>query len=326
VANTNVERVVALLMRKNYPQDYTSTTPPAVREANEAARAWLEPRPSSVWDRRIINHFISLNKPDDDTFKEHTIPVAEVERYLGYSLGAKEYAEIRESVKRLIRFALMAPSGKRGIKGGALFVAMEFDDDGNIQAKMNIELKKLFLELPSGFTVFELMEFNSLSSLYSQTLFPYLNSYKNLDCGYIDIDIDELHTMLGTPPTLRKDFSLFRIRILDPVQQEINEKTNIRFEWSGLKKIGGGKKIRAIRFRFLKPEPVPKALPLPEANGALYLDPEKTFSDRKMIRKLGGVYDGKRWYVPEGVSLRPFVGWMYEEDATNFLISQQRND
>jgi hypothetical protein len=84
------------------------------------------------------------------------------------------------------------------------------------------------------------------------------------------------------------------------------------------------KKIRAIRFRFLKPEPIPKALPVPEVGGALYLDPEKTFHDRKIIRKLGGVYDGKRWYVPEGVNLRPFVGWMYEEDATNFLLSQSK--
>jgi hypothetical protein len=304
--------------RKGYPQDDTSVLP-AVREANEAARAWLEPRPSSVWDRRILNHFISLNKPDEDTFKEHTITVAEVEKYLGYSLGAKEYAEIRQSVNKLIHFALKAPSGKRGIKGGALFVVMELDDDGNIRAKMNIELKKLFLELPSGFTIFELVEFNSLSSLYSQTLFPYLNSYKNLDCGYIDIDIDELHTMLGTPESFRKNFKTFRLRVLHQVQHEINEKTNIRFEWSGLKKIGGGKKIRTIRFRFLEPEPITKVLPLREVKGALYLDPEKTFPDRKMIRKLGGVYDGKRWYVPEGINLRPFVGWMYEEDATNFL-------
>jgi hypothetical protein len=315
-----LEGVVLLPRRKNYPQDYTLTLP-TVREANEVARAWIEPRPSTVWERRIINHFISLNKPDEDSFKEHTIPVTEVERYLGYSLGAKEYAEIRQSVNKLIHFALKAPSGKRGIKGGALFAAMEFDDDGNIRARMNIELKKLFLELPSGFTIFELMEFNSLSSLYSQTLFPYLNSYKNLDCGYIDLDLNNLHELLGTPESVRKDFKAMRLRILDPVKQEINEKTKICFTWEGLKKIGGGKKIRTIRFRFLKPEPAPKALLSPEVNGALYLDPEKTFHDRKTIRKLGGVYDGKRWYVPEGINLRPFVGWMYEEDATNFLLS-----
>jgi hypothetical protein len=301
------------------PQESTISKSPVVREANEAARSWLEPRPSSLWDRRIINHFISLNKPDEDTFKEHTIPVAEIERYLGYPLGSKEYAEIRESVKRLMHFALKAPSGKRGIKGGALFVTMELDDSGNIRAKMNIELKKKFLDLPSGFTLFELIAFNSLSSLYSQVLFPYLNSYKNLDCGYIDIDLEELHVMLGTPESFRKNFKSFRERVLEPTQQEINEKTSIRFKWEGLKKLGSGKKIMTVRFLFLKPETLAKPLSFAEVQGALYLDPEKTFHDRKTIKTLGGVYDGKRWYVPEGIDKRPFVAWMYEEDALNLL-------
>jgi hypothetical protein len=297
----------------------TTTKAPVVREANEAARSWLEPRPVTLWDRRIVNHFIALNKSGDGTFKEHTIPVTEIEKYLGYSLGAKEYAEIRDSVKRLIHLALKAPSGKRGIKGGALFAFIEFDDKGNIRGKMNDELKRLFLDLPPGFTLFELVEFNSLSSIYSQTLFPFLNSYKNLNCGYIDIGIDELHDMLGTPETLRNDFSLFRARVLDPTEREINEKTEIRYKWEGLKKIGSGKKIMTVRFSFLKPESPDKwSLPT-KASGALYLDPEKTFHDRKMIKARGGVYDGKRWYVPEGADKRLFLAWMHEEDAMELL-------
>ena len=308
------------------PQQSTILKSPAVREANEAARSWLEPRPASLWDRRIVNHFISLNKFDDAEFKEYTIPVTEIAQYLGYSLGNKEYAEIREAVKRLIHVALKAPSGKRGIKGGALFATMEIDDSGNIKAQMNDKLKKLFLDLPSGFTVFELIAFNSLSSLYSQILFPYLNSYKHLDCGYKDIEIDLLHDLLGTPESSRVNFKEFRLRILDPVQQEINDKTNIRFKWEGLKKIGCGKKIMTVRFQFLRRELPGKALSFADVAGVLYLDPEKTFHDRKTIKVLGGTYDGKRWYVPKGVDLRPFVAWMYDEDALTFLRAPKKID
>jgi plasmid replication initiation protein len=87
-----------------------------------------------------------------------------------------------------------------------------------------------------------------LSSVYSQILFRYLHSWKNLDNGEKTTPLGELHELLSTPPSFRKDFKALRKYALEPSYKEITEKTNLDYEWEPIK--AGLRKVVAIRFIF----------------------------------------------------------------------------
>jgi plasmid replication initiation protein len=75
-----------------------------------------------------------------------------------------------------------------------------------------------------------------------------LNSWKGLN--EVTISLEELHSLLATPPSFRKNFKEFRTRVLEIAQREITDpqKTALFFEWQPVKK--GLQKVVAIKFIF----------------------------------------------------------------------------
>ena len=128
-----------------------------------------------------------------------------------------------------------------------IFSIIGVNDNGTIVAQLNKALKDYFLNLNSGeFTLLCLPEFRQLTSIYSQILYRYLLSWRAN--GVVVVQIDELYDVLGVPPSIKKDFRNFRLRVLVPAQKEITDKTSLFFTWEG--KTEGSRKITAIEFNF----------------------------------------------------------------------------
>lgn len=116
---------------------------------------------------------------------------------------------------------------------------------GVIEARFNWEMKPLLLDLRRCFTQYNLMEYLTLPSIYSQRLFEILKSWAN--APEVILSVEELHRLLDTPPSFRADFKAFRVRVIEKAHKDIQEKTSLRFEWEPMK---AGRSVVAIRFLF----------------------------------------------------------------------------
>ena len=118
---------------------------------------------------------------------------------------------------------------------------------GKLYAKFNPEMKKFLLELKAFFTQYNLIEYLSLPSIYSQKLFELLKSFEGGNKkGFVEFALKDLHDYLDTPDSFRSDFRNFRIRILEKAHKDIN-KTSLEFAWEPIK---SGRAVTAVRFLF----------------------------------------------------------------------------
>lgn len=99
--------------------------------------------------------------------------------------------------------------------------------NGFFELTMFAEAVPHFMELKKGYSEFEIMAALSLTSEYSQRLYPLLSSWK--DKGkWLNVDVEHLKELLGA--SHYTSFGNFKQRVLDVAQKEMREKTNIYFD------------------------------------------------------------------------------------------------
>ncbi|MEG1913362.1 MAG: replication initiation protein, partial [Cloacibacillus sp.] len=66
----------------------------------------------------------------------------------------------------------------------------------------------------------------------------------------------ELHDLLSTPESFRKDFRQFRIYVLEKAHKDITSKTTLFYEWEPIKQ---GRSVVSVRFIFARRRALPMA-------------------------------------------------------------------
>lgn len=219
-----------------------------VRKSNLLARAALvresEAATFSVWERRLIALVASKISWDDVDFKDYEIKVEEL---LGKDYGGKNLDELERVVKRAMRRQLQIRSGNDWIIY-TLFTKCSFNSgSGTLKVCFHPDLKPHYLQLRQSYVQYELATFLALPSVYSQGLFEMLKSWANLP--EVTISLEELHEILATPQSMRKDFAQFRMRVLEKAKKDIEKHANFHFLWEPVKQ---GRSVTAIRFIFAK--------------------------------------------------------------------------
>lgn len=214
-----------------------------VKESNEIARARLMPNTSSLWDERIIAAIAGRNRTDDLEFKEQIIDVKELSTPDG--LSTSQYHEIKKAITRLTQSYFQLISHDGDFINYPIFAKIGLKK-GQVTGKFNPEMKEHYLELKRQFSMRSLPEFQALSSTYSQQLFRFLNSWKSEPERIVPLD--ELHAMLNTPQSFRKNFKSLRTRVLEPAHREINVETSLEYDWEAVRE--GLRKVVAVRFIF----------------------------------------------------------------------------
>lgn len=139
--------------------------------------------------------------------------------------------------------------------GGAynLFIHSKYEN-GILEVSFNPELLPAFCELNNGHTKVEKESLFALSSPITMRLYELLSGFirtkrddKNAEyqSGFLVQDLEKLKELLGIENKYA-DFGTFRTRILDRAQSEINDKTNISFDWEISKK--ERKKVVQLQF------------------------------------------------------------------------------
>ena len=230
-----------------------------VKKRNELVRSKISI--SNVDGSRILANLIACVRHDDTQFKDtYRVPVKDFMS----DQGGKSYSNIkamcRELAKATAEIEEPDPDGPHPIFRIYTFFSSISYRKGVVEARFNQEMQPLLLDLRRCFTQYNLMEYLTLPSLYSQKLFEILKSWSN--APEVILSVAELHHLLDTPPSFRADFKAFRVRVIEKAHEDIQEKTSLRFEWEPVK---AGRTVEAIRFLFA---PGRKAIAEAEVNKA----------------------------------------------------------
>lgn len=220
-----------------------------VKKHNELVRSKINIANKTA--SRILACLVAAIRREDTQFKGvYTVPVKD---YLppDDDKGGKQYKLIKDACRELVRGTVEKewpdpdnPDGDPIFHVMPFFTSIKYRK-GKVEAKFNPEMSELLLQLHVCFTQYNLMEYLTLPSLYSQRLFEILKSWAN--APEVVLSVEELHRLLDSPASFRADFRQFRTRVIEKAYKDIHEKTSLRFEWEPVKV---GRSVEAIRFLF----------------------------------------------------------------------------
>jgi len=214
----------------------------AVKESNTIARAQLSPAANSVWEERIISQVVAFNRVEEKEFPERSFMIGQLVDTK--NISGRQFKEIETAVNKLAGTTFTIYKSKEHFIVFPVFAHIEYDH-GIISAQLNQSLKPHYLSLKNQFAIRSLPEFRKLSSVYSQQIFRFLNSWAGLPEAVIPLV--ELHNVTNPPPSILENYKNFKTRVLDIAHKEINEKTSLKFNWETVKQ---GRKVIAVRFVF----------------------------------------------------------------------------
>ena len=188
---------------------------------------------------------------ENERFLEYRIDVSSI--LDGIDAGGNYYNQLREAAYTLIDQKLEQRKHKNHFKVYTLFSTIEYEN-GIITGKFHSDLLPFFLKLKKQFTRMSLSQYLKLPSIYSQKLFGYLTSWAGTP--EVEISVSDLHEMLDTPESLRRDFFNFKARVLEKAHKDIAGLTSLRYEWEAIKK---GRAVVAVRFIFSRRRALPVA-------------------------------------------------------------------
>ena len=219
-----------------------------VKKSNAICRAYWTPL--NVYEPRIIALLASQIQPTDEDFKEYEIPFTAL--FGETTHGTDNYNTIRRTLKSLVEKSITIKEDDGSLVIYPIFYKARITPKKNsFTIAIHDELKQHFLDLKQHYTQYNLLEFLTLSSTYSQRLFEYLKSWE--DCESTQIAVEELHKILGVPDNYKANFYEFKRRALEPALKEINNKTGLNYSWQPVKA-----KNKVVQVVFLNSKPKAK--------------------------------------------------------------------
>lgn len=227
-------------------KDELSVPGTLVKKSNSIIRTRISVQ--SVEASRILAHLVACIRVDEKRADvRYSVPAKDIIPYL----GGDNYRHIKTTCKELA--GAFAESEEPDSEGAhpeytvrPFFSELKYKR-GVITAMFNPVMKDYLFELKRCFTTYNLTEYLSLPSLYSQRIFEITKSLANSKTGDAIISMVDLHRFLDIPKSLQNDFAQFRRRVLEKAHKDITEKTSFKFEWEPVKV---GRSVEKIRFIF----------------------------------------------------------------------------
>lgn len=197
----------------------------------------------SLEEQKIILTLASMIQPEDDEFKTYDFRIADFMALLGVKDQSK-YTEIPKITRDLMKKVLEIHEGNRIIQVAWLNSAIYDKGSGQVTLRFSPDLKPYMLQLKERFTQYQLTNVLMMKSKYSPRVYEILKANEFKKQGYIEIDITELRKLLKAEDIypLYADFKRF---IILRTQKEINQKTDISFDF---KEIKTGRRVTSLKF------------------------------------------------------------------------------
>lgn len=217
-----------------------------VKKSNAIIRTRITVK--SVEASRILAHLVACIRTDDEKLKEaYSVPAKDIIPYIGGENYKRIKATCKELAEAIAETEEPDPDGPHPIYRARPFFTDIRYRKGIITANFNPLMGPFLLNLKKCFTTYNLTEYLSLPSLYSQRIFEITKSLANSKDGEAIISMADLHRFLSTPPSFQTNFKEFRRRVLEKAHKDITEKTSLKYEWEPVKV---GRSVEKIRFIF----------------------------------------------------------------------------
>lgn len=192
-------------------------------------------------EQKMLLCLASNIEPNDRDFKTYTFPIKQFHDLLGLS-GSTKYTELSKITKELLSKVIEIRAGEELIQVSWLSSAIYNRNKGTIDMRFDPLLKPFLLELSSKFTSYRLANVVKLKSTYAIRIYELLKQYEDLKER--TISLENLRYYLDAMDVY-PNYANFKQRVLKPSQKELNQKTDISFEFEEIKL---GRKVQKIRF------------------------------------------------------------------------------
>ena len=220
---------------------------------------------------KLLDVYLSRIDSHDPEKRTVHIEKGELERVLGVTRILKDDLDTR--LRHLFQIVEVKDETKRkGFKLVSLFEEADAEPDENglwtITLTCTPSAREYVFNIENlGYLRYRLRNIVELKSRYSSILFMYLENNRDFRKSW-EVSLNELKERLGcTSTTTYNKFKYFNDLILKKCHQEINEKTDCKFDYEPVKR---GRVIVAIRFtiKTLKQLAVEDVANLPEVQNA----------------------------------------------------------
>lgn len=260
-------------MRKKKNQDPNETK---VIKLVKQANGLIEARYNfSIWEMRLFKTMISWIKPTDKEFNKIIVPIKDVLEEYEMGDSGFAYQLVRDAEKNLKKRFVYLPytseTGQKRLQIMPLFtlidIPLEIRDnrDSYLVLKFNDDLKPFLLQVQSRYTLYDPTILKDVDSSYTIRIYELLkeNEFK----GDARVDLEEFREIIGTKEydedlnIIKDTFKAWqdlKKHIIIPAHKEINEKTDIAFDYEPIfeRSIGKGRKaIIGIFLKNIRPNP-----------------------------------------------------------------------
>lgn len=284
---------------------------------------------------RIFMAFASLvdhnSVKQNESFIEYSIPASSI--LSENSNGGDNYDQLLDAAHILLKHTIDQKIGKTEFVAYTLFSKIQYKN-GTITGQFHKDLVPFFIIAREKFTKMRLDEFMQLPSIYSQSIFGFLKSWS--DRREVNISVKDLHNMLGTPDSFRRNFSDFNKRVLEKAHKDINKLTSLKYDYEAIKV---GRSYKEIKFVFHKSVNTHKTKPtsLSIPNTPDVQDMSKTnlqpkfneFLDKFPDGKINHLTAGMKWYRLNDLGNAPLAADVPDGNTLSvieFLEQWQGND
>jgi len=192
---------------------------------------------------KLILLIASMVNPYDEDFKDYIISIKDFAKLLEVDLIANEnfYSRVKRASGLLLSKRVTIHETEGDFQTVWLCAIKYYDNGREVAVNFHPKLKNYYLQLKK-FAKYRSKNIINLNCEYSLKLYECLKQYEEI--GARIYDLGELKKFLGVENQYDRYYNLKK-RILLITQKEINEKTDISFEFEEIKE---GRNIRAIKF------------------------------------------------------------------------------
>ncbi|KJR41120.1 DNA replication protein [Candidatus Magnetoovum chiemensis] len=241
----------------------------------------------TITEQRLILTMVAMIQPDDEDFQPYRIKISDFLELIDIK-NQQVYSEAKKITKGLMEKVLTIEKENSCLQISWFSSAEYFDGQGYVELCFDPKLKPYLLRIKQCFVSYQLRNVIRLKSSYSVRVYELLKQYEKI--GVRHFLVKDLREILGILPTEYKKYNNFKKDILLIAQREINNNTDIIFEF---KEIKTARKITELEF-LIKTKPKIKEKPSVVVN----ISPEELENlddyEKKLFDRLLGYFQLSR--------------------------------
>ena len=209
-------------------------------------------------EKRILSWLISEIRMTDNNFKTHTLDLTELNYFLGFTKGGRNYIKASEATKRLVGRVVEIQIAENGETSEIIqfpFISKahyKLRGDGTVSMRLNDAAAPYLLNIAGNYTELEFRILMTFQSFYSCRLYEIAKceinkSHKKQISFYVSLD--KARDVFGIQEDQYEVFGNFSERVLKPACKEVSKKSDVDVTFATRRV---GRKVGKIELRIRK--------------------------------------------------------------------------